>query len=198
MREFVVRCRGAPVDPARFLASVGSEPHVEFLAQVVLSAMFIAGGHRDDTILWLVLESSGDYSRTLCLDGRLLGNLQGMHETALLTTLADALSAGRSLSKEERATAGSGITVAALSFEHLVKQKAQSGSLYVLDRRGTDIRESPPPGDAVFVMSDHIPMPRKTLKWLERLGARRVSLGPVTLHTSQCLVLVHNELDRLS
>lgn len=196
MREFVVRARQAPVDPDAFLASVGKEPHVEYLAQMVLNAMFISRGHRQDTLLTLVLEKSPDYSRALCLDGRTLGSLSGLHEHSLLQTLADALSAGRGLAKEQTIVAESGISVSTTSFEHLVKEKALAGSVHALDRKGKDIREAAFGDNPVFVMTDHIPMPRKTFKSLSRLGVEKVSVGPVMLHTSQCLVLVHNELDR--
>jgi tRNA (pseudouridine54-N1)-methyltransferase len=39
-------------------------------------------------------------------------------------------------------------------------------------------------------------MPTKTLGSLERLGARKFTLGSKMLFASQCVVLVHHELDR--
>jgi tRNA (pseudouridine54-N1)-methyltransferase len=38
-------------------------------------------------------------------------------------------------------------------------------------------------------------MPPKTLQGLERLGAKKLSLGPRMLFASQCVVLIHHELD---
>lgn len=195
-REFVIRARRAPVDPHHFLADVGAEPHVEYLAQMIVSGLFVAQGHREDTRLTLVLEHSPDFSRSLVLDGACLGNLDGLDETAVLETLADALAAARGLGKDESVMAESGIEIRAMSFEHLVKEKAGEGSLYVLDRKGTDIRDVNFGERPVFLMTDHIPMPKKTFKSLARLGAEKVSVGPVMLHTAQCLVLLHNELDR--
>lgn len=196
MREFVIRARQAPVDPAGFLASIGGEPHVEHLAQMVINGMFVSKGHREDSILTLVLEKTPDYSRALTLDGRTLGSLAGLNERALLETLADALASGRGLGKEETSVADSGISVSTTSFEHLVKAKAQAGPVYALDRKGADIRDVPLGENPVFVMTDHIPMPRKTFKSFARLGVEKLSVGPVMLHTSQCLVVIHNELDR--
>ncbi|MBD3645859.1 MAG: tRNA (pseudouridine(54)-N(1))-methyltransferase TrmY, partial [Pseudomonadales bacterium] len=65
-----------------------------------------------------------------------------------------------------------------------------------LDRKGTDLREQEPGPNPVFLLTDHIPMPKKTFKSLDRRGVAKVSVGPVMLHASQCLVLIHNELDR--
>ena len=46
-----------------------------------------------------------------------------------------------------------------------------------------------------FILTDHIPMPPKTLLGLVRLGAKKLSLGPRMLFASQCVVLIHHELD---
>ena len=39
-------------------------------------------------------------------------------------------------------------------------------------------------------------MPRKTFNSLERLGAKKITLGPRMLFASQCVVLIHHELDQ--
>ena len=46
-----------------------------------------------------------------------------------------------------------------------------------------------------FLLTDHLPMPKKSFNSLERLGAERIALGPKMLFASQCVVLIHNELD---
>ena len=50
--------------------------------------------------------------------------------------------------------------------------------------------------DAVFLLTDHIPMPRKTFKSMQRQGVSRIALGPVMLQASQCISIIQNELDR--
>ena len=46
-----------------------------------------------------------------------------------------------------------------------------------------------------FLLTDHIPMPKKTFGSLERLGAKKVTLGATMLFASQCIVLIHHALD---
>src|SRR5690606_41359285 len=46
-----------------------------------------------------------------------------------------------------------------------------------------------------FLLTDHIPMPKNSISGLKRLGAEAISLGPRMLFASQCVVLIHNELD---
>ena len=194
MREFVILARKAPVDPERFLGSFGENSHVEYLAQAMQHALLIAKGHRADTRLTLVLENSADFSRAIIIDGASLGSLKGWTERALVEFLVDVLGRGKGLAKGEEATFIDGVTVSATSFEHLIRNHAYA--LLVLDPKGPDIRTEVELDDKLFVMTDHIPMPRNTLKYMRRLGASSVSLGPVMLHTAQCISVIHNELDR--
>ncbi|MDG2072772.1 MAG: hypothetical protein P8J55_13840 [Pseudomonadales bacterium] len=193
MRKFLIRARNTPVDAVALRKGIGGDVHVEYLVQVVQQALLISKGHRADTIITLVLEHSADYSRAISIDGSCLGSLAGWHETALVTLLADILSAGRGLAKEESLVYEEGLTVSATSFERLLPDTPR---LFILDRKGSDIRKVADLDDALFVMTDHIPMPKNALKHLSRLGAQTLSLGPTMLHTSQCISVIHNELDR--
>lgn len=197
MREFVIRARQAPVKAAQFVAQVGGEGHVEILAQCLINALLISKQHRADTKVTFVLEGSQDYSRAVTFDGSSLGAIGGFHEAAVIELIAFALQAGEKLQKEEGVVAADGISVQAISFEHFVKDRAASVSLYMLARKGEDIRSTNLALDACFILTDHIPMPRKTFNTLSRLGAQKISLGPKVLFASQCITLIHGQLDRL-
>ncbi len=197
MTEFLLRAHSAPVNPQAFLESAGGASHVEFLAQVMINTLFVSQSHREDVVLTLVLEGSQDFSRTLSIRGDRLGDIGAMTEQSCLDLLADALHAGQGLGKEEEAVADSGITVAAISFERLLKARLATTRVFLLDKKGDDVRAVDLPADGCFVLTDHVPLPKNLRKSLLRQGAEPVSLGPVMLHASQCVVLVQNELDRL-
>ena len=40
-------------------------------------------------------------------------------------------------------------------------------------------------------------MPKKVWPSLERLGAKKISLGPTMLFAAHCVVLIHHALDEL-
>jgi tRNA (pseudouridine54-N1)-methyltransferase len=65
----------------------------------------------------------------------------------------------------------------------------------MLDRKGTLVAEQVFGDNPCFLLTDHIPMPKKTFGSLERLGAKHISLGPRMLFASQCVVLIHHALD---
>ncbi len=196
MRTFVLRARAAPTDSQKLLASIGQEAHTEILAHTLMNAIFRAQSHRPDVTVYLVLESTQDFSRTIQFDVNAMHELAGFDERALLGKVAKALDASRGMGKEEVRPVESGVSVHTLSFERLVHHLAQDHQLFVMDRKGTSIREQVFEGNPCFLLTDHIPMPKKTFYTLERLGAKTIALGSQMLFASQCVVLIHYELDQ--
>jgi tRNA (pseudouridine54-N1)-methyltransferase len=195
MRTFVLRARAAPVDSAKLLAGIGGDTHPEILAHTLMNAIFVAQSHRPDVVVHLVLESTQDYSRTIRFEANAMHDIGGFDERALLGKLARALDASRGMGKEESRPVESGVTVRTISFERLVQELAADHQLYVMDRKGTPIGEEAFGERPCFLLTDHIPMPKKTYNSLDRLGARRIALGRTMLFASQCVVLIHHALD---
>ncbi|MFA7555363.1 MAG: tRNA (pseudouridine(54)-N(1))-methyltransferase TrmY [Spongiibacteraceae bacterium] len=198
MRVFVLRARAAPTASQQLLASVGQDAHTEILAHTLMNSIFVAQSHRSNVIVYLVLESTQDYSRTICFNAGEIGEIGGFHEQALLDQIARALDVSVGMAKEERREVAPGISVRTISFEKLVPELAEHYQLFVMDKKGTPIREQRFDGDSCFLLTDHIPMPKKIFNSLKRLGAEKISLGPKMLFASQCVVLIHNELDLCS
>ena len=195
MRTFVLRARAAPTDSQKLLAGIGTETHTEILAHTLMNAIFVAQGHREDVVVYLVLESTQDYSRTLRFEVSAMRDIGGFDERALLGKIAKALDVSRGMGKEEERPVETGVSVRTVSFERLVQELAADHKLYVMDRKGTPIRQEAFTDNPCFLLTDHIPMPKKTFNSLERLGAKKLALGPKMLFASQCVVLIHHELD---
>lgn len=197
MRTFVLRARAAPTDSAKLLDSVGKEAHTEILAHTLMNAIFVAQSHRADVVVYLVLESTSDYSRTIRFDANAMHDIGGFHEQALLGKVAKALDVSRGMGKEEERPVETGVTVRTVSFERLVQELSETLQLYVMDRKGTSIREQAFEANPCFLLTDHIPMPKNSLHGLERQGVKKISLGSKMLFASQCVVLIHHELDQM-
>ena len=195
MRTFVLRARAAPTDSQKLLAAIGQEAHAEILAHTLMNAIFVAQSHRAEVVVFLVLESTQDYSRTIRFQADAMHDIGGFDERALLGKIAKALDVSRGMGKEESRPVEAGVGVRTVSFERLVQELAQDHRLYVMDRKGTPIREAVFEGQPCFLLTDHIPMPKKTFHSLKRLGAEKLSLGSKMLFASQCVVLIHHELD---
>ena len=195
MRVFVLRARSAPTDSQDLLDAVGQEAHTEILAHTLMNAIFVAQSHRPDVMVYLVLESTRDYSRTIGFSSNDMSDIGGFHEQALLGKVARALDVSRGMGKEESRQVESGITVRTISFEKLVQELAADHKLFVMDKKGAPIRGKAIAGSPCFLLTDHLPMPKNSLSGLARLGAEKLSLGAKMLFASQCVLLIHNELD---
>jgi tRNA (pseudouridine54-N1)-methyltransferase len=196
MRTFVLRARAAPTDSQKLLAAVGKEAHPEILAHTLMNAIFVAQSHRADVAVYLVLESTQDFSRTIRFDANAMHEIGGFDERALLGKIAKALDASRGMGKEETRPVESGVTVRTVAFERLVQELADDHQLFVMDPKGTSIREQVFQDTPCVLLTDHIPMPKKSFHSLERLGAKKVTLGSKMLFASQCVVLIHHALDQ--
>ena len=196
MRSFVLRARAAPTDSQKLLASVGQEAHTEILAHTLMNAIFVAQSHRADVVVYLVLESTADFSRTIRFEANAMHEIGGFDERALLGKVAKALDASKGMGKEEARPVESGVAVRTIAFERLVQELATDHQLFVMDPKGTSIREQQFQDNPCFLLTDHIPMPKNTFHTLERLGTKKLTLGKKMLFASQCVVLIHHELDQ--
>jgi tRNA (pseudouridine54-N1)-methyltransferase len=160
-----------------------------------MNAIFVAQSHRADVVVYLVLESTQDYSRTIRFEAQAMHDIGGFDERALLGKVAAALDASRGMGKEEMRPVESGVTVRTVAFERLVQELATDHQLYVMDPKGAPIHGQAFDGNPCFLLTDHIPMPKNTFHTLDRLGTKRISLGRKMLFASQCVVLIHHALD---
>ena len=167
-----------------------------YLAHTLMNAIFVAQSHRADVVVYLVLESTQDYSRTVRFEAAAMHAIGGFDERSLLGKIAAALEVSRGMGKEESRPVESGVTVRTVSFERLVQELSADHQLFVMDPKGTPIREQAFDGSPCFLLTDHIPMPKNTFHTLDRLGAVRITLGKTMLFASQCVVLIHHELDQ--
>jgi len=168
MRTFVLRARAAPTDSRKLWESVGKDAHTEILAHTLMNALFVAQSHRPDVVVYLVLESTRDFSRTVRFDINAMHDIGGFDERSLLTKVAAALDASLGMGKEDTRAVESGVTVQTISFEKLVQTLSADHQLFLMDRKGTPIREQAFADNPCFLLTDHIPMPKKAIPGLER------------------------------
>ncbi len=66
--------------------------------------------------------------------------------------------------------------------------------IFILDKKGENIRKEKIPKNPVFLLGDHDGLPKNELRRLKKT-AKRISLGPQTYFASQSIVILQNELD---
>lgn len=196
MPSFVLRARKGTVKADRVFAQVGSGEHFEIIAHTLANAFYFSNGMRDDVDVYVVLDSTPDFPRTLKFSSRMGLSFPGFHEQAILEVVSSALERGKYVRKDQWQGIEPGIEIAGFGFDTLMKNLQEHNPVYLMDKKGEDVRSLVLPPQGVFVLSDHLPMPKNSIKGLERRGATKLSLGRKILFASQCVVLIHNEIDR--
>lgn len=196
MRTFVIRARKGTVNADKVFAQVGSGEHFEIIAHTLANAFYFSNGMRTDVEVYVVLDSTPDFPRTLKFSSNDQLSFPGFHERAILEVVASALARGNTVPKGGMQIIAPGIEIYGFGFETLMQNLQSQSPVYLLDKKGEDIRTINFDDHGVFILTDHLPMPKNSIKSLERRGATKISLGRKILFASQCVVLVHNELDR--
>ena len=82
------------------------------------------------------------------------------------------------------------------SFLKVIEElERQEKTIFILDKKGEDIREIEIPNNSVFVLGDHDGLPPKELRRLKKT-AKIVNVGPKMYFASQVVAVLNNELDR--
>lgn len=88
-----------------------------------------------------------------------------------------------------------GIRVDKSSFEALIKAETQARKVYVLEEGGKDITETELSEEAVFVLGDHVGLPKKAETFALRYG-EKISLGKQPYLAASCITIINYLLDR--
>ncbi len=197
LRRFVVVGHNVNADGDFTLNDLcGGAGRLDVLLRCVSSAFFISHGLRREVELYLHFPGHGGFQglppsgpKTVRLVGRELRYLNpderstgALVRTALL----------KRLDGEEERQSTPGIYVSKRPFEDIARalpwpvQFAEDGGPW---QAGSF------PEDVTFYLSDHHDFVAAEAEALSRVGARRVSLGPTSLHSHHCITVAHWLLD---
>lgn len=196
MRTFVIRARKGPTRWEKIRSNIGVNDHFEVVAHSVINAFFTSNGFRNDVEVYIILESTNDFPRTLRLMGSEGLSLSGFHEGAVIELVEHALQNSTGLKKDETKLVGVGVSISGFGFEKCIQPLLQTRPVYLLDPKGNNIQSITIDSDPIFILSDHLSMPKNNIKSMKRQGLQTISLGKKMLFASQCIVLINHHLDR--
>jgi len=196
MRTFIIRARNGTTRWEQLKSNIGIDGHVEILAHSIINAFYVSNAFRTDVEVYVILDSAADFPRTIKLSGADGLSIAGFHELAVLEILENALKQSSHLRKDEKQWIAPGVEIFGFGFERLVSPMIESRPVYLLEPKGEDIRTIQLGDDPVFILSDHIALPKNIVKSFKRRGVNTISLGKKMLFASQCVVLINHEMDR--
>jgi len=182
LREFVLYSRRGRTESN--FTSLREAGRLDIVHECIEASLFLSHRIRRNVVFHALLSGPPSPPLHLKVDGATLKDVQTDQET-WKEILQNVLS-GKS---------HPGITVDKTSFEALLKFKADVSSIYVLKERGKDIFEVDVGDHPVFVLGDHIGLPRKAEGFALRYG-EKVSLGKQLYLAASCINIVNYLLDR--
>jgi tRNA (pseudouridine54-N1)-methyltransferase len=190
MRTFVILAHKAPLTPEFSLNDLpGGAGRLDVLCRCVTAGFCLSHGIRKDVQVFLVLQNQ----LIIRLNGETLRHLNpDERSTAALLQKALKISA-ECLGDQEREST-SGLFISRRSLSQLLEQlRAQGVQFIQLHEQGASLRTAELSAPCAFFLSDHLEFGAAEDALLSI--ARRLSLGPKSLHADHCITLVHNELD---
>lgn len=191
MRQFIVVGHKAATSGDFSLDDMpGSAGRIDILARCVTAAFVTSFDIRRDTQVRLVLLGEPDPPKIIRFEGSELKYLNPDERSAgALIRKALQVKLG---TEQRRSTKGVYIARAGLA-EAL--RHCDESALFYLHENGKDVRDVDLHTDnAAFILGDHLGLFEEEEEQLSQ--AQRIQVGPIKLHTDQCITLVHNELDR--
>lgn len=187
MRTFLVISNVMRTDGEFSLKDIpGTSGRADVIARAVTSAFLTSHGIREDVELYVVCLGPPDPAKTIRFIGSELKHLNPDERTTA-SLLQRAL---RATPNDSWTVSTPGIHVKRAGLELI---DSLSRPFFLLSEDGGPFRQE----GGTYVMGDHRGLTEEQMALMGSTGAERISLGPVSLHTDHCIVLIHNRLDTL-
>ena len=181
-REFILFSRLGKTDPS--FSNLHDAGRLDIAYECIVASLFLSHGLRRDVTFHACLNGAPKPPVHIKIDGSTLYDVRTDVDTwqqILRKTIA-----GKS---------HPGISTDRTSFEALLKTEAQTHQVYVLEEGGQDIAQTQLSDDAVFVLGDHVGLPKKAESFALRFG-EKISLGKQPYLAASCITVMNYLLDQ--
>jgi len=184
MIEFVLYSRLGRTD-SRF-RNLHDAGRLDIVYECVVASLFLSHAIRKNVVFHAMLSGPPSPPLHLMMEGATLYDVR-----------TDERTWERILRKVLGGQTHPGISVEKTSFEALLKTKAEAPhtALYVLEEKGRDVFEMELSENAVFVLGDHIGLP-KTVEDFALRYAEKISLGKRPYLATSCITILNFLMDR--
>jgi tRNA (pseudouridine54-N1)-methyltransferase len=197
MRRFVIIGQKAIASDDFLLDDLpGTSGRLDVLLRCLRSALLFSNGLRREVVVYLVLLGGPRAPRVLRAEGSAAKFIRP-DERSLAMLAKKALASRADADSLNFVEVRSGISVGSGGLEHAIADVG-GATPYVLDEGAPDIRNVPELGrhDSAFFVGDHLGFDDATRARLAAIGARPISVGPVSIHADDVVAIISNELDR--
>jgi tRNA (pseudouridine54-N1)-methyltransferase len=182
MREFLLYSRLGKTDP--YWTNLHDAGRLDIVYECIVTSLFLSHGLRRDVNFNTILNGPPNPPLHIHINGEQLYDVRtdiDTWQTILKKTLAN--------------KPHPGITKTKTSFEALVKTKAETHPIYVLEEGGKNISEAELEPNPLFILGDHVGLPKKTETYTLRFG-EKISLGKQPYLAASCITVINYLLDQ--
>jgi tRNA (pseudouridine54-N1)-methyltransferase len=182
MREFLLYSRLGKTDPN--WTNLHDAGRLDIVYECIVTSLFLSHGLRRDVNFNTILNGPPNPPLHIHINGEQLYDVRtdiDTWQTILKKTLAN--------------KPHPGITKIKTSFEALVKTKAETHPIYVLEEGGKNISEAELEPNPLFILGDHVGLPKKTETYTLRFG-EKISLGKQPYLAASCITVINYLLDQ--
>lgn len=157
---------------------------LDIVHECIVSSLFLSHGLRRDVTFHAVLNGPPNPPVHIQINGETLYDVRTDMETwqqILKKTLAGKTHPG--ISKDKTA------------FEPLLKTKAQTHQVFVLEEDGKSVSDVVFPENCLFVLGDHVGLPKRAEDFALRFG-EKISLGKTPYLATSCITIINYTLDQ--
>ena len=181
-REFILFSRIGQTDSN--FHSLHDGGRLDIVHECIVSSLFLSHGLRRDVTFHAILNGPPNPPVHIQIEGSTLYDVRTDIDTWQVI-----------LKKTLQGKPHPGITKDKTSFEALVKERAQTRKIYVLEEDGKDISEVELEKNSLFVLGDHVGLPKKTEVFAQRFG-EKISLGKQPYLAASCITIINYTLDQ--
>jgi len=182
--EFILFSRLGRTDAA--FSNLHDAGRLDIVHECIVASLFLSHGLRRNVTFHAVLNGPPNPPLHIQINGETLYDVRTDVDT--WQNILRKVIAGKS---------HPGITHSKTSFETLLKSKAKNHKMYILEESGKNITETALADNAVFVLGDHIGLPKKAETFALRFG-EKFSLGKQPYLAASCITIINYLLDTQS
>ncbi len=182
LREFLLYSRQGRTDAN--WTNMHDAGRMDIVHECIVASLFLSHGLRRDVTFHAILNGPPKPPLHLQING-----------TELFDVRTDIETWHGILKKVINRKAHPGITVTKSGFESLLKEKAETSHIYVLEEGGRNIAETEIDANPLFVLGDHVGLPKKAETFALRYG-EKISLGKQPYLAASCITVLNYLLDR--
>jgi len=182
MREFILYSRLGKTDSN--WTNLHDAGRLDIVHECIVASLFLSHGIRKNVVFHAVLNGPPSPPLHIEINGERLYDVR-----------TDVDTWQRIIKKILSGKSHPGITTSKTGFEALLKAKAETSRIYVLEEGGKDVAKTEFAENSVFVLGDHVGLPKKAEAFALRYG-EKISLGKQPYLAASCITVLNYLLDR--